>query len=88
VLDEKYGEMPLRLLFVGHNPSQHSWDSGHYYSQPSNRFWKLLIESGIVAGDIETINDDLLVQQFRIGFTDVIRVPNSDAASLKRRHFV
>jgi mismatch-specific thymine-DNA glycosylase len=88
VLDEKYGEMPLRLLFVGHNPSQHSWDSGHYYSQPSNRFWKLLIESGIVAGDIETVNDDLLVQQFRIGFTDVIRVPNSDAASLKRRHFV
>jgi len=48
----------------------------------------LLIESGIVAGDIETINDDLLVQQFRIGFTDVIRVPNSDAAGLKRHHFV
>jgi len=48
----------------------------------------LLIESGIVTGDIETINDDLLVQQFRIGFTDVIRVPNSDATSLKRRHFI
>lgn len=48
----------------------------------------MLIESGIVAGDIETINDDLLVQQFRIGFTDVIRVPNSDASGLKRRHFV
>ena len=48
----------------------------------------MLVESGIVAGDIETINDDLLVQQFHIGFTDVIRVPNSDAAGLKRHHFV
>jgi len=48
----------------------------------------LLIESGIVAGDIETINDDLLVQQFRIGFTDVIRVPNSNATGVKRRHFI
>jgi mismatch-specific thymine-DNA glycosylase len=87
MLREKYGEMPLSLLFIGHNPSQHSWDSGHYYSQPSNRFWKLLLESDIISGDIETINDDLLVQKYRIGFTDVIRVPNSESSGIKRQDF-
>lgn len=37
-LVEKLGDVPLRLIIVGHNPSEHAWKSGHYYSNPSNRY--------------------------------------------------
>lgn len=37
-----HSERPLRLLLVGHNPSDHAWGSGFAYSNPSNRMWKVL----------------------------------------------
>jgi len=46
-LPEKLGDAPLRLIIVGHNPSEHAWRTGHYYSNPNNRMWPLLIASGI-----------------------------------------
>ena len=87
-LKEKFGNRPLRLLFVGHNPGTHSWESGHYYSQPSNNFWRLVLESGIVEDSINILTDDLLVSEYRIGFTDVIREPNSDSKTIKRKDFL
>ena len=86
-LEEKYGERPLKVLFVGHNPSLHSWESGHYFSQPSNRFWKLLLHSGLAEGEIEALSDDILLKKSGYGFTDVIRTPNSSAKSLTRKDF-
>ena len=85
-LAEKYGELPLRLLLVGHNPSDHSWNSGHYFSQPSNNFWKLIIESGILEEDVNA-NDDEMLEKMQIGFTDVIRVPNSNSNTISRKVF-
>lgn len=41
-----YPERRLRLVFIGHNPSDHAWASGHFYSNPSNNFFKLLRNSG------------------------------------------
>lgn len=86
VLAEKYGDLPLRLLLVGHNPSEHSWASGHYFSQPSNKFWKLIAESGLLGADVEA-NDDSMVEKMQIGFTDVIRDPHSQSSSISRVHF-
>jgi TDG/mug DNA glycosylase family protein len=86
-LAEKYGDLPLRLLLVGHNPSEHSWDSGHYFSQPSNNFWKLITESGLLEEDVNA-NDDEMLEKMQIGFTDVIRVPNSKSNAITRRFFV
>ena len=86
-LAEKYGNLPLRLLLVGHNPSQHSWDSGHYFSQPSNNFWKLIEESGILEESVEA-NDDSMLEKMQIGFTDVIRDPNSNSSGISRAHFL
>lgn len=34
---EKLGVNPLRLIIIGHNPSEHAWSTGHFYSNPSNR---------------------------------------------------
>lgn len=86
-LEEKYGDTPLRLLLVGHNPSDHSWESGHYFSQPSNNFWKLIVESGISEG-LQEINDDIMLAEMQIGFTDVIRTQNSQSNTISRSQFV
>ncbi|CEG45810.1 Uracil-DNA glycosylase-like [Plasmopara halstedii] len=37
-----YSERRLRLLIVGHNPSDHAWRTGYSYSNPTNRMWMLL----------------------------------------------
>jgi TDG/mug DNA glycosylase family protein len=39
---DHYPELPLRCLFIGHNPSLHAFTSGFSYSNPSNHFWSLL----------------------------------------------
>jgi G:T/U-mismatch repair DNA glycosylase len=31
---------------IGHNPSEHAWHTGHYYSNPSNRMWRILEGAG------------------------------------------
>ena len=79
-LEEKYGDNPLSLLIVGHNPSQHSWESGHYFSQPTNSFWRLIKEAGLCSIEIG-LNDDYMVRNLSIGFTDVIRITNSDSSA-------
>ena len=79
-LEEKYGDSPLSLLIVGHNPSQHSWESGHYFSQPTNSFWRLIKEAGLCSIEIG-LNDDYMVRNLSIGFTDVIRITNSDSSA-------
>ncbi len=38
----------LRVLFVGINPGVRSATTGHHFAGYSNRFWKLLWESGLV----------------------------------------
>ena len=45
---DAHPEQPLRCLLIGHNPSEHAWDSGVGYSNPSNRFWPLLRQSGVL----------------------------------------
>ena len=86
-LEEKYGSEPLSLLIVGHNPSGHSWETGHYFSQPTNSFWRLIKESGLCTMKID-LNDDYMVANLGIGFTDVIRVPNSDSGAFFKKDYV
>src|ERR1043166_7122733 len=38
----------VRVLFVGINPGVRSAMTGHHFAGYSNRFWKLLFESGLV----------------------------------------
>jgi len=38
----------VRVLFVGINPGVRSALTGHHFAGYSNRFWKLLHQSGLV----------------------------------------
>jgi len=62
---------PLRVLFVGINPGIRSAAIGHHFAGYSNRFWKLLYESGLVTEPIGT-EDDVRLPEWGYGVTNVI----------------
>jgi TDG/mug DNA glycosylase family protein len=61
----------VRVLFVGINPGVRSDAIGHHFAGYSNRFWKLLYESGLVPEPIGT-EDDARLPEWGFGITNVI----------------
>ena len=79
----------MHTLFIGHNPSNSTWETGHYFANPTNRFWKLITQSGLGdsvqpknEAEIVQINDDMMVAN-GFGFTDFIEIPGNDANAIK-----
>jgi double-stranded uracil-DNA glycosylase len=65
----------LRVLFVGINPGVRSAVTGHHFAGHSNRFWKLLVESGLVPEPI-TYEDDGRLPEWGLGITNLIARPS------------
>ncbi len=65
----------VRVLFVGINPGVRSALSGHHFAGPSNRFWKLLFDSGLVPRAL-TFEEDGLLPQYGFGITNLIARPS------------
>lgn len=65
----------VRVLFVGINPGVRSAITGHHFAGFSNRFWKLLFESGLVPEPITFEQDDRL-PEFGFGITNLIPRPS------------
>ena len=61
----------LRVLFVGINPGMRSAAVGHHFAGPSNRFWKLLQESGLVPEPV-TWSDDERLPGWGFGITNLV----------------
>jgi hypothetical protein len=93
-----YTESPLTLLIVGHNPSEHTWSTGYPYSNPSNRFWSLLVDGGVLPAEVPAgvVPGDSTVSRWTpaaanrlpdllgIGITDVGCEPGSEADKYPR----
>jgi TDG/mug DNA glycosylase family protein len=79
-----HAEVPLRLLLIGHNPSTHAWASGYPYSNPSNRFWKLMAAAALVPPGFVARDADAAPAALGLGITDVGCVPGSDASAFGR----
>ena len=60
-----------RVLFVGINPGIRSAAIGHHFAGYSNRFWKLLHESGLVPERIGT-EDDRRLPEWGFGITNLV----------------
>ena len=60
----------VRVLFVGINPGIRSAETGHHFAGYSNRFWKLLFESGLVPERV-TYEDDDRLPSFGFGITNI-----------------
>jgi TDG/mug DNA glycosylase family protein len=59
------------VLFVGINPGVRSAQTGHHFAGYSNRFWKLLYESGLVPEPL-TFEDDDRLPEFGYGITNLV----------------
>src|SRR5262245_12654239 len=64
-------EPGVRVLFVGINPGIRSALTGHHFAGYSNRFWKLLYDSGLVPEPITTVDDGRLLE-WGFGITNLI----------------
>jgi TDG/mug DNA glycosylase family protein len=65
----------VRVLFVGINPGIRSALSGHHFAGYSNRFWKLLHESGLVPRPV-TCEDDVCLPDWEFGVTNLVERPS------------
>jgi TDG/mug DNA glycosylase family protein len=72
----------VRVLFVGINPGVRSALTGHHFAGYSNRFWKLLSESGLVPEPI-TYLDDARLPELGFGITNLIARPSPGIGDLK-----
>lgn len=76
----------LALLFVGINPGARSAELGHHYAGHSNRFWKLLHESGLVPQSVGYA-DDARLPEWGFGLTNLVSRPTTAAGDLRRADF-
>jgi len=77
----------LRVLFVGINPGVRSAIVGHHFAGFSNRFWKLLFDSGLTPECVKYCDDgDLL--QWGLGITNLIARPSPGIDDLTAEEYV
>jgi TDG/mug DNA glycosylase family protein len=77
----------VRVLFVGINPGVRSAVTGHHFAGFSNRFWKLLFESGLVPEAIGH-QDDGRLPEFGYGITNLIARPSPGINDLRPIEYV
>jgi TDG/mug DNA glycosylase family protein len=77
----------LRVLFVGINPGVRSALTGHHFAGFSNRFWKLLHESGLVPEPI-TYSDDERLVEWGYGVTNLVPRPSPGIDDLRPAEYV
>jgi TDG/mug DNA glycosylase family protein len=71
----------VRVLFVGINPGIRSASVGHHFAGYSNRFWKLLCESGLVPQPLACEQDGRL-PEWGYGLTNLIARPSRGIGDL------
>ena len=77
----------VRVLFVGINPGIRSSVTGHHFAGFSNRFWKLLYESGLVPEPIG-YQDDGRLPDWGYGVTNIVPRPTPGIGTLRPEEYV
>jgi TDG/mug DNA glycosylase family protein len=77
----------VRVLFVGINPGIRSALTGHHFAGFSNRFWKLLYESGLVPERIGYADDGRL-PDWGYGITNIVPRATPGIDTLKKEEYV
>src|SRR3954469_24061445 len=77
----------VAVLLVGINPGVRSSQTGHHFAGFSNRFWKLLYESGLVPEPIGYEDDDRL-PDWGFGITNIVARPTPGIDTLKPAEYV
>ena len=80
-------EPGVRVLLIGINPGVMSAVTGHHFAGPTNRFWRLLYESGIVPEPV-THEDDVRLPEWGIGMTNLVGRPSPGIDVLKPAEYL
>jgi TDG/mug DNA glycosylase family protein len=76
----------VRVLFVGINPGIRSSVTGHHFAGFSNRFWKLLHESGLVPEPV-SYADDVRLPEWGYGITNIVPRPTPGIDTLEPHEY-
>lgn len=76
----------LRVLFIGFNPSIRSSETGHHFAGPSNRFWRLLYDSGLTDKKL-TPSEDQLLLKYGYGITNIVPRPTRAAVEITKQEY-
>ena len=71
----------LKVLFCGINPSLMSYERGHHFARPGNRFWPALHGAGWTPR-LMTPDEDAELPALGIGITNVVDRPTRAASEL------
>jgi TDG/mug DNA glycosylase family protein len=77
----------LHVLFVGINPGVRSAITGHHFAGYSNRFWRLLSDSGLAPPKI-TYQDDVRLPEWGLGITNLIARPSPGINDLRPSEYL
>jgi TDG/mug DNA glycosylase family protein len=80
-------EPGVRVLLIGINPGVMSATSGHHFAGPTNRFWRLLYESGIVPQPVTHV-DDVRLPVWGIGMTNLVARPTPGIDTLRPEEYL
>ncbi len=76
----------LDIVFVGINPGERSARIGHYYGNPRNPFWRLLLEAGLTPRQLRP-EEDRLLPSFGMGITDIVKRPSRGVGDVSGPEF-
>jgi TDG/mug DNA glycosylase family protein len=76
----------LTVIFCGINPGLKSASDGHHFSGRSNRFWKVLHQSGFTPYEIIPTND-ITILDFGYGLTTAVERATGRADELTKDEF-
>ena len=71
----------LDVLFCGINPSIMSFERGHHFARPGNRFWPALHGSGFTPR-LLTPYEDMELLRYGLGVTNMVDRPTRGVADL------
>ena len=75
------------MLLVGINPGVRSAQTGHHFAGPTNRFWGLLYEAGVIPEPI-THEGDVRLPEWGLGMTNLIARPSPGIDDLRPAEYL
>ena len=69
----------LQVVFVGTSVSETSARLGHYYANPTNKFWPLLDATGLTGNAGLTSDRDHEILDYRLGLTDLVKAVSASS---------
>ncbi len=81
-----YLKKDLKIIFIGFNPGIKSSKTGYHYAHSTNRFYKLLYESGLTSRLYKPQEDHKLLE-LGFGLTNIVSRPTQSADKIKEKEY-